>query len=203
LPLPARYIIKSAWEHASIGMADDAIVTAAGVGDLEREICVRGSQLGGEAFAEVYIDGREFNLALLAGADGAEVLPFAEIHFVDYPDGKPKVVGYAAKWESESFEFSHTPRCFDFPAADASLLDELRRIALRCWDVFDLHGHARVDFRVDESGRPWVLEVNTNPCLSPDAGFAAAADRAGLRLIDVVERVVMDARRRFGLSDGA
>ena len=46
--------------------------------------------------------------------------------------------------------------------------------------MFGLGGYARVDFRVDKEGNPWVLEINANPCISPDSGFVAAADRAGI-----------------------
>ena len=115
---------------------------------------------------------------------------------MDYPQGKPRFVGYNAKWDESSFEYTRTPRCFDFPPEDASLLAELQRLSLRCWDVFGLRGYARVDFRVDADGRPWVLEVNTNPCLSPDAGFMAAAARAGLSCSDAVRRIVMDSCKK-------
>ena len=68
----------------------------------------------------------------------------------------------------------HTVRSFELPAADAPLLSRLERLAQDCWTLLGLRGWARVDVRVDESGRPWVLEINANPCLAPDAGFAAA-----------------------------
>ena len=87
----------------------------------------------------------------------------------------------------------HTVRRFDFPAQDGALLAELRRVAAQCWNAFGLRGYARVDFRVDAENRPFVLEVNANPCLSPDAGFAAAAARAGLSYLQVVERILCDA----------
>ena len=63
-------------------------------------------------------------------------------------------------------------------------------LALACWHLFALRGYARVDFRVDESGEPWILEVNTNPCLSLDAGFAAAVERAGLGFADAIARIL-------------
>jgi D-alanine-D-alanine ligase len=183
------WIIKSVWEHASIGLDAGGLVeeTRAGIGSMLR---ARATILGGAWFAETYIDGREFNLSLLAGPDGPEVLPPAEIIFEGFPPDRPKIVDYRAKWDEDSYEFRHTPRRFDFDGQDAPLIGGLKDLAVRCWQVFGLAGYARVDFRVDEDGRPWILEVNTNPCLSPDAGFAAAAARAGLTMEDVVRRIL-------------
>ena len=187
------YIIKSVWEHASIGLDESATVSVTEPDELLAELQQRKAALGGACFAEAFVEGREFNLSLLAAGDGPEVLPPAEICFDGYPPEKLRVVGYLAKWEPDSFEYQHTPRRFDFPKEDAPLLRELDRIARACWELFALRGYARVDFRVDTSGRPWVLEVNTNPCLSPDAGFVAAAERAGLDFVRVVERIVSDS----------
>jgi D-alanine-D-alanine ligase len=92
-------------------------------------------------------------------------------------------------------EYINTPRRFEFPLSDRALLDELEALARRCWTAFDLHGYARVDFRVDSDGQPWILEVNANPCLSPDAGFAAALQQDGLSFTDAVERIIADAVR--------
>ena len=196
----APYIVKSVWEHASVGLDEDSVLVASSRKAL-REACLkRSSAAGGDVFAEAFIEGREFNLALLAGDDGPQVLPPGEIQFVDYDAAKWKVVGYRAKWEEGSFEFGHTPRRFDFPPDDAPLLDALSELALRCWRLFGLRGYARVDFRVDAEGTPYVLEVNANPCLSPDAGFAAAASRAGLSGRDVVDRIVAAAYSRGPVS---
>jgi D-alanine-D-alanine ligase len=110
--------------------------------------------------------------------------------FRHYPADKAKMVCYRAKWEEASFEYRHTVRSFDLEAADGPLLEELGRLALACWDLFNPRAYARVDFRVDDEGRPWILEVNVNPCLSPDAGFTAAAERAGLSMEAVIRRIV-------------
>lgn len=202
LQLPCRCIVKSVWEEASVGIDDASIVDAVNTAQLDEIIAARAPQLGGEAFAEAFIEGREFNVGLLAGEGTVSgrtcpvpplVLPPAEIDFIDFPEGKPRIVGYAAKWDDRSHEFHHTPRRFDFPDGDAPLLANLSQIAVDCWSLFDLAGYARVDFRVDSNGRAWVLEINANPCLSSDAGFMAAAGRAGLTLADVVERLVSAA----------
>ena len=116
--------------------------------------------------------------------------------FSAFPAGKPKIVGYAAKWDERAMEFAGTPRKFDFPKTDAPLLDWLRTLAVECWRLFDLAGYARVDFRVDSGGQPWILEINANPCLSPDAGFAAALARAELPIARAVEWIVEDALRQ-------
>jgi len=187
-----RYIVKSVWEHASIGLDEESLVWATTPDELRRVLGERRDGLAGSCFAELYIDGREFNLSLLAERKGPEVLPPAEIRFEGYPTGKPRLVSYRAKWDEDSFEYRHTQRSFVFPGEDRGLLENLARIALECWRAFELKGYARVDFRVDQEGRPWVLEVNANPCLSPDAGFVAAADRAAIAYSQVIARIVAD-----------
>jgi D-alanine-D-alanine ligase len=190
LCIEGPWLVKSVWEHASIGLDEDSVFFGADRTRLLAEMDARREALGGACLAEAYIDGREFNLSLLAGEGGPQVLPPAEIRFDSYPPGKVRVVGYRSKWEEGSFEFTNTPRTFQFPEQDAPLLSQLKELALRCWKIFDLQGYARVDFRVDGAGRPWILEVNTNPCLSPDAGFSAATLRAGLTFPDVLTRVI-------------
>ena len=192
LPVPQAgpWIIKSLWEHGSLGLHNDDFVFEQSRTSLNRTLMERAKGLGGSCFAEVFVQGREFNLSILQGPEGPEVLPPAEIVFEDYGAEKPLVVGYRAKWDTGSFEYHHTPRRFEFLPEDEILLKRLQSSALRCWDLFGLEGYGRVDFRVDSQGSPFILEVNCNPCLSPDAGFAASVLRSGLTFADAVERIV-------------
>jgi D-alanine-D-alanine ligase len=189
------WLVKSVWEHASIGLDEDSVLPGADRQRLLAEMEARRERLGGACLAEVYVDGRELNLSLLAGPEGPELLPPAEIRFDAYPPGKVRVVGYRSKWEEGSFEFANTPRTFAFPAQDEPLLAKLKELALACWRLFDLAGYARVDFRVDHQGRPWILEVNANPCLAPDAGFFAAVLQAGLTFPEVLDRIIKNTKR--------
>lgn len=189
------YLIKPAWEHGSVGMDDDAFIPQGRRSAITEALARRTAEQGPDFFAEAYVEGREFNLSILAGPAGAEVLPPAEIVFQDYEPGRLRVVGFQAKWEPESFEYRHTPRRFGFAPRDQHLLEELKGLSLRCWKLFGLRGWARVDFRVDGRGQPFILEVNANPCLSDDAGFMAAASKAGLDQSAVVARILADAHR--------
>jgi D-alanine-D-alanine ligase len=145
-------------------------------------------------FAEEFIEGREFNLSLIG--DGPWVLPPAEIDFSAFPLGKQRIVGHGAKWDHASFEYQNTPRRFEFPASDRRLVQRLTEMSADCWRLFDLSGYARVDFRCDKDGQPWILEVNINPCIAPDAGFAAAAKQAGIGYAAIIEKIVEVAVRR-------
>jgi D-alanine-D-alanine ligase len=188
----ATWIIKSVWEHASIGLDGQSVIKESDPEAIFPLLQSRAPLLGGACFAERFIAGREFNLSLLGGPMGPDVLPPAEIVFEGYTEEMPRIVGYRAKWDEAAFEYRHTPRRFDFGSIDRDLLGCLEALSLRCWDRFGLHGYARVDFRVDSAGHPWVLEINANPCLSPDAGFAAALDRAGITFTDAVGRIIAD-----------
>ena len=181
------YIIKPAWEDASVGLDDASIVYT-------REQCTKVFQEKadryGKCFIESFIDGREFNVSILEGEGGVQVLPAAEILFEGFRADKPRIVGYNAKWETGSFEYRNTPRNFDFPANQSALIGRLDDISRRCWDIFNLRGYARIDFRIDRDSKPWVIEINANPCISPDAGFVAASERAGISYDRMIERIL-------------
>ena len=188
-----RFVIKAVAEHASVGLDEHSLVTVRDQSELQGRLQAFRRTLQRPCFAEQFIDGREFNISLLAHADGCQVLPPAEIDFSAFPAGKPRLVGYRAKWDQNAFEYHNTPRRFDFPPPDGPLLRRIGELAGACWDLFGVRGYTRVDFRVDPEGRPWILEVNTNPCLSPDAGFAAALQQAGISYEAAMARILNDA----------
>jgi len=187
------WIIKGVWDQASRGMEDDAVVHGAAVDAIRARLRQRAARTGSPCFAEQFIEGREFNLSVLTGPHGPEALPPAEIDFSAFPPGKPRIVGHRAKWQADSFEYHNTPRHFDFVPAELPLLENLQSLARQCWALFGLRGWARVDFRVDTAGQPWILEVNANPCLSPDAGFAAALQQAGIPFEEAIRRILEEA----------
>ena len=119
-------------------------------------------------------------------------MPPAEMVFHNFDDSRPKIVDFRAKWIEDSFEYENTIR--DFPGDKLSpvLVGKIRDIALQCWDVFGLKRYARVDMRVDNNDNPYVIEVNANPCMSPDSGLVAATTQAGIPITEVLKRIISD-----------
>ncbi|NJN64625.1 MAG: hypothetical protein HC882_06925 [Acidobacteria bacterium] len=139
--------MKSVWEHASFGLDDSSVVQVSREEELQGALEARHERLGKSCFAERFIPGREFNVGLLEKEGRVEILPIAEVQFVDWPADRPRIVGYAAKWEPSSFEYHATPRTFDLPSDDESLVRKLEWLAYSCWRAFSLRGVcAVVDF---------------------------------------------------------
>lgn len=178
-------IIKPQFEDASVGITQESIV------DNEKNLRNRVADMFarfGPLLIEEYIAGREFNISLF-GFPSARALPMAEIDFVDYPDSTYPILDYRAKWDKSSFEYQHTIR--KFPSDISGLLRrKLEMAAHVCFRVLMLRDYGRVDIRMDAQQKFYVLEVNANPCLSPDAGFAAAIEKSGLDYVRMVERLV-------------
>jgi D-alanine-D-alanine ligase len=182
-----KVIVKPVWEHGSLGMDDTSVVRGSAA---KQVIAARNARWNTEHFAEEFVDGREFNVSLLETSAGVHVLPIAEILFEGFGSEDAKIVGYDAKWTPESPAFTGTPRRFGVEQSEPLLAAALARQARACWSLFGVCGYARVDFRVTADGRPFILEVNMNPCLTPDAGFAAAASEAGLSYHDMIASIV-------------
>jgi len=189
--VPPPWILKPASEDASLGL-DDAAVTSDPAAAVARARELRRLFPGQPVLVEHLLPGREFNISLLADGAGVEVLPPAEMTFVDFPEDRPRILGWEAKWDEGSFAYAHTVRAF-LDGREPALRRELEAVARAAWSACGLAGYGRVDIRLDEQGGPCVLEVNANPCMSPDAGFAAAAAVAELESSDVVRRILAAA----------
>ncbi|MEQ8507491.1 MAG: hypothetical protein RIB43_00700 [Rhodospirillaceae bacterium] len=187
-PSGCTVIVKSVHEHASYGLDQGSIVDGAAAAS---EIVSREARFGGQFFAEQYIDGREFNISLLETENGVKVLPIPEIRFDGLPEGTYPIVDYAAKWDESSDTFRHTVRAFDTVAAGSELAGRLTDLSLACWTAFGLRGYGRIDFRVGRADDVHILEVNANPSLAPDAGFAAALQQGGLDYHTGIQAIVM------------
>ncbi len=184
-PLPA--IIKPAAEDASAGLDRGSVVTDRKM--LRAKLAAMTEQFD-EVFIQEYIPGREFNVGFV----GNRVLPVAEIDFTAMPEGSWPILTYAAKWHTGSAEdIGSVPIC---PAQISQRLsDRLVGVAELAWRTMQGKGYGRVDMRVDDKGRPWVLEVNPNPDLNDDAGLSRMAAVAGWDYPELIRRIAEVALR--------
>jgi D-alanine-D-alanine ligase len=169
---PGKYIVKPAFSDASEGITADSIVS---LGSKKMSAAIENihKQFHQPAIVEQFIPNRELNVSVLQLGKKIEVMPIAEIDFGAFKKDKPKIVDYAAKWHADSFEYNNTPRILPakLPAKTAA---KVRQYAIDAFIALGCKDYVRVDFRLDEKNNPFVIEVNPNPDISPDAGFAAA-----------------------------
>ncbi len=192
--LDCPVIVKPACEDASIGITDESVIRSKSL--LLQKLPRLYKHLGGKPLLiEQFIDGREFNVSIIERKGRPQLLPPAEMLFANWPAGKPKIVNYKAKWHPDAFEYVNTVRTFK---PENAPMEDIRRICLACWEAFDLAGYARVDIRLDAQNRPFVMEVNANPCIAPFSGFIQAAKCAGYSEKDAVRLMLEAAISRKG-----
>ena len=177
-------ILKPQCQDASIGIDQDSVLRSAAELHARVEAFHRTY---GSFLVETFVHGREFNVSVVGNAE-LTVMPIAEIDFSGFPRDLLNIVGYRAKWDAESLEYRESRRVF--PVLDADLQVRITAIAQRCYRLFGLRDYGRIDIRVDDDEQIHVLEVNANPCLSPDAGFAAAVRQGGIVYRDMVSKLL-------------
>jgi D-alanine-D-alanine ligase len=187
---PFPLFVKPVAEDASIGIGNDSVVTNHKA--LRERVAFVLENYRQSALAEEFIDGREFNVA--TWGDPMEVLPLAEIDFRKISQPEEKIVNYAAKWLDDTYEFHHTPAICP---ADVSpdLARRLSNSALKALNLIGAGGYARVDFRVDQAGTPYILEINCNPDISLGAGFCNTVEKSGLNFEAMALKILSLARR--------
>ncbi|HPR62793.1 MAG TPA: GNAT family N-acetyltransferase [Thermoanaerobaculia bacterium] len=154
------------------------------------------NRFGHPVIVEALVGSRELNVSVLQTDGHIEVLPLAEIDFSAFPRDKPRIVDYAAKWKSDSFEYNNTPRVIPAPLEEETA-NRIRALAMAAFRVTHCRDYARVDFRMGKNGELHILEVNANPDISPDAGFSAALAAAGQPYARFVQILLDNMRIRM------
>jgi D-alanine-D-alanine ligase len=190
IPLDWPMIVKPGEEDASVGLDQGSVVT-------DREQLIERvtwmlETYGPPVLIEEYIAGREFNVSLIEDPE-LRTLPISEITFAQAEPNYWPIVTYDAKWRPDSRDFVATPPRFPTDLSPR-LAERLAALAQRAYRLMECRDYARVDFRVRHPSRPYILEVNPNPDISPGAGLARALSAAGSSLtqftIDLVARAL-------------
>lgn len=190
--LAGPVIVKPLCADASEGIDGTSVIRTPDGDTVRKRIARIHADFAQPALVESYVEGREFNVSILERSERPAALPLAEIDFSAFGTDRPRIVDYRAKWIEDSFEFRNSPR--RVPAeVDEPTADRIRAAALGAWTALGCRQYARIDLRVDTDGAPFVIEVNPNPDISPDAGFSAALQAGGLTFKDFVQ-ILIDAK---------
>jgi D-alanine-D-alanine ligase len=187
--------VKPVSEDASIGITANSVVQDERA--LRRQVRYIWEMYREPALVEEFIDGREFNVTVL-GNESPRVLPLSEINFRHIANPFARIVSFRAKWVPTSEEYLKTPPTCPARVSE-SLKARIEDVARRAYQAMGLRDYGRVDVRVKE-GIPYVLEVNPNADLSPDAGIARAARMAGMSYADLADEIVRLAARRYRMK---
>ena len=177
LPFGWPMIVKPVQEDASIGIHDQSVVRSkAALGEQVASIHSRFHQ---GAIVEEYISGREFNISVI-GDQVHRALPVSEIDFSGLPVGMPKIVTYEAKWNKSDPRYAGTVPIV--PAhINPDFARKLQRLAVRAGKALGCRHYWRADMRVSaKTGLPYIVEINPNPDIHPEAGLARALKVAGI-----------------------
>jgi D-alanine-D-alanine ligase len=193
-PLEYPYFVKLAHEDASLGITEKNVVRS------EAELRARAAALMAEfkqgVIAERYIEGREINVTLIGNADDLRILPLHEIDFSDMPSDRPNIISYAAKWDESHVDYDGT-KPVPLRGATPELVAAIENTARAAYLALGLRDYGRVDLRLDAQGTPWVIDVNPNCDISPDAGFSRAAKVAGMSYPQLIDAIAQVAWRRI------
>lgn len=187
------YFLKLAHEDASIGIEPSNVVRD--VGELRARATALLAKYHQPIIAERFIEGREVNVTVMDTEDGLTTLPLHEISFADMPEDRPKIVSYAAKWDENHVDYAGT-KPVPMKGVSSELESAIVDTSIATFRALGLRDFGRVDLRIDGAGVPWVIDVNPNCDLSPDAGVARAALHAGISYPELCGRVCRSAWRR-------
>jgi len=189
-----KYVAKPVFSDASEGINADSVVDLPSMA-LHKVIKQIHTQFKQPALVEKFIPDRELNVSLLQQNNEVQVLPIAEIDFSALDTNSMRIVDYSAKWHADSFAYNNTPRIIPAQLSEETV-SLVQQYALAAWNAIGCQDYARVDFRMNRNEQIFVLEVNPNPDISADAGFAAALEAGGISYKKFIETLLDNALMR-------
>jgi len=178
-------IVKSLFFEASAGISQASVVEDQE--QLARRVQFIHDSLGTAAIVEQFIDGRELYVGVL-GNERLEVLPVWEMSFAQMPENRWRIATERVKWNTQYQKKNGIMT--DAATLSAADIERIQRVAKRAYRALDLNGYARIDLRMDDEGRVYVLEANPNPNLAYGEDFAESAETSGISYERLLERII-------------
>ncbi len=184
-------IVKPADMDNSCGIHNRSVVQ--NERELRKQLKIILEEYKSPALIEEYIEGDEYDLCVWGNGEDTEVLPLIRSLFSSLPKGYWHIYSSDVQ-DTKIFRKIKVEKPAKIRTKQASLLSE---IALDVYNVFDCHDYAKIEMRMDKEGNPFVLEINPNPPLFPDAFFVEAARLAGYSYEELIEEIIWMAVERY------
>jgi D-alanine-D-alanine ligase len=185
-------IVKPAREDASAGVERESVVFDET--QLAQRLAYAFEEFAPPMLVEEFIDGTELHVGVL-GNDDAEVLPPIEWDFSDLPGDHPPIISFAAKWNPLS-EVYHRVHSICPARLSKQMLRKVERTVLKAYEVTGCRDYARLDVRLGDDGKVYVLEVNPNPDLTEGVSLMESAEHADYSFSETLAIIVEYALER-------
>lgn len=185
-------IVKSLIEEASLGISQSSVVTSDE--KLKERVEFIHESLQTDAIAEGFIEGRELYVGIL-GNQRIEVFPPWELVFVQ-PKTNLHFIATSRVKHSPDFRSRHGITTQSVEGLSEERLKTIERLCRRTYKSLNLDGYARLDLRMQEDGRAFVIEANPNPDIADYEDFAMSAYDAGYEYGELLNRILSLGIRR-------
>lgn len=184
-------IVKPINQDASHGINQSSVVH--NISALKKQVRKVSDFFNSEVIVEEFLSGREFNICVIGNSE-LTVLPPSEIIY-ELPPEMPAILTFEAKWFPETDYYKGTR--VECPAKiDQELKENIGKIALAAFRLFECTGYARVDMRLDHCGILKVMELNPNPDISTETGAARQANAMGWTYTELIDKIALLASER-------
>jgi D-alanine-D-alanine ligase len=178
--------VKSAIEDASLGISQASIVRDDK--SLAERVRFIHDKVGSDAIAEEYVEGRELYVGVI-GNQRLQTLPPWELLFTKMADDMPRIATARAKWD-ESYQAKHGIETRAAKGLSRESEEALARLSTRSYRALDMSGYARMDLRLTDDGRIYLIEANANPNLEYGEDFAESAEAAGISYQALLQKII-------------
>jgi len=178
--------VKSATEDASLGISQASLVDS--LEALRDRVEFIHDHVQSDALVEEYIDGREFYVGVL-GNTRLTTFPIWEMDFGSLSRVQARIATRAVKWDRK-YQARHGISSHEARDLSAEQRAGLSRLAKRIFRALHMSGYARMDLRMREDGKVFLLEANSNPDLTYGEDFAESAAATGLDYEHLIKRIV-------------
>jgi len=168
-------IVKPVFEHCSLGITHEAVVK--NQEGLAERVATLLETFQQPILVEDFIEGREFHVTVV-GNRKLDVFPIAEMDFSSIPNETDRLCTYDSKFSPASPDYQLIQ--LRLPAdLTAEENETLVNVAIAAYKATDCRDYARLDIR-ERDGIFYVLDINPNADISPDASVCLSAKEAGL-----------------------